>query len=217
MSTATLNGRVAGSCKVTIPLNGAPIVDVYLTDTLPVSARSTVTVGTLALVCSPVRTGQFMGSTFARMAGGSAGWMRAVPAKGYTQANGLQGAQIVGDAAREVGETIGAVVPGSVGNFYGRMAGAASQVFALFPRNVNWWVDYRGLTQVGTRTPGLVTARVEVLDFNPDLGRVTLTMDDTAALVPGLTLASPLFGSGIINCIGWTVTESKLLGEVWLS
>lgn len=217
MSTALLDGRTVNALRLTIPAYGLPVADIAITDELGMSTTGLLTVGTLGFIMSPVRAGSFMGSTGVRAVGGMGGWRQTIPAKGYQSAVGLQFAQIVGDAAREVAELVGpsAVAVGSVGSFYGRRAEAASQVFNLLPTGTGWWVDTVGVTQFGVRAPGLVTSPFDVVDFAPNLGKLTVMMDDTAALVPGLQMVSPLIGSRVINCVDWTVTDSKMIGEVW--
>lgn len=217
MSTATVNGRTVSNLQVTIPAYGLGSGTVTLTDDAGLDGSLAVTVGTLATIATAVRGGSFMGSTSGMFVAGQGGWRRPVLAKGYNSGSGLQFAQLAGDAAREVGEIIGptAAAVGSVGNFYARRAGPASQVMQLLPAGIGWWVDSLGVTQFGVRPTGLVTSPFEVVDYDPAFAKLTVMMDDTGALVPGLTMASPLIGSQVINCVSWVVGDAKMLGEVY--
>lgn len=225
--SSTANGLSLTSCRVTIPWRGVPIVEAQCSDEVtPVGGLVAFLLGDLAVSATllPSRAGMFAGSWSGFAVAGRGGWRKALPAKGYTSPVGLLDAQIYGDAARESGELPPVVMaPRIVGGFYVRAgsfngsARIASDVFELLEQGQDWWVTPAGITTVGTRAPGLITAPFDLLERDPATGRTAIATDEPAAFVPGLTFVDPLQGAFTINSIVWTSTTDKLTGEVWTS
>lgn len=214
MATATVGGVPLERATLTVPSSGPWILDGVTTDVLE-GAPTVATVGDITLSGTVVRSATFTGSTRLRMIAGAAGWSRTVLARGYRLAGGLQLAPILADAAREVGETVAGAPSVSVGSWYGRRRGAASQVLRLLPDGVSWWVDYLGITRIGQRATGLVAPAFEVQDFDGARGVISLSTDTPAAFAPGRDIADPTIGARTINAVVWHVGGDRLRGEIW--
>jgi hypothetical protein len=216
MSTATVNGITAAVCSLMITASGIPFADVELTDTVTLPPRSILIIGSLTMVCTATRQGTYLGRTQARLVAGAAGWRNPVTARGYGSPAGVQLAQVIADAATEVGETVGVIAPVPAGPFYTRRAARASQVFDLVPAGLSWWVDLNGLAQVGTRTPSIAVANIQVIDWDTGIGRAIVAAEENAGLIPGATILNPDIGSVTINSARWYIQGgSQLRGELW--
>ena len=215
MSTATVNGIGAAQCLLTVPLSGIPFADVELTEEATIPDRSVLIIGTLTMVCSPIWQGTYLGRTQARLAAGGAGWRKPVTPRGYGSPAGVILAQVIADAAAEVGELVGVVPASNVGPFFGRVAGPASQVFDRVPAGLNWWVDMQGLAQVAARpvTPSLTP--VEAIDWDPWIRRLIVGCEDNGSIGPGSQLTLPSVGTVTINAARWSIANDRLRGELW--
>jgi hypothetical protein len=151
MSTATLGGARVTRARVQWPAWGLPWVDVDLDDaTALVGAQTFVAAG--ASFSTTVLTGGVSdGVGRARCAFGGGGWGRELPRKGYANELGVKVANVLGDAATAVGETLAGTPSGRVGNHFARAAGdpASALLNTLAPRA--WYVDADGVTRFGAR------------------------------------------------------------------
>lgn len=218
--SAIANGISLTWCRVTIPWRGPFIVEMSAPDAVtPAAGIVTVIMGTFTVVCSlvPARSGLFAGSWRGYAVGGMNGWDKPVEAKGYKSPFGLLSTQIFTDAALACGELPPSVlVPQVLGEFYVRAGGEpASQVFDLLDDGVDWWVAPTGITQVGTRLPGIVSADFELIDNDPSKGRATIATDALEAFTPGVTFIDLLQGTFTVNAVVWTIDAEKTRGEIW--
>lgn len=217
MSLATINSSSLTDAVLTVPRNGAWLFDGVTAEPVEISVGPvTLTLGDIVLSGNVTRTATFTGARNFRAVGGKSGWTATVQPRGYSSSAGLQLAPLLQDAAREAGELLGPVPPSTPGVAYTRRLGPASQVFALLPAGTEWWVDYLGVTQVGTRTPGLAVSAIQVQDYDGELGVARFSTDNPSAFIPGKSMVDPIIGTRVINAIIWRVTEGKLRGEAWI-
>lgn len=222
MSTALVQGQAATWLEVTVPTRGPMLIRAKAPDDVtPVAGRVAFAIGDLTITVASLvadRSGMFAGSWSGMALTGAGGWRAPISARGYRSPAGLPNVQILADAASEVGELPPVVsTPRSVGGFYVRQGGEpASQVFC--PTVIgpdDWWVDENGITRVGTRTPGPITAEFALLDVDRKSGCIHLASESPAAFMPGRTFTDPLEGSFTVNAAVWTADGGKLRGEIW--
>jgi hypothetical protein len=194
----TVNGRIAIRAKIYVPGIGPWFADVELVEetALP-TTKVTLKVGEASFIATPApsRIGTFGGSFSARLVAGAGGWSSLVKAKDYHNDAGVKAITVARDVASAVGETLGTFVGGSerLGKDYARHVGLASRVIEDAARDAAWWVDYSGVTHVGTRPA--VTAKAadyDVLDFDPLQRNVTLAVDRVDAIGIGSILSERL-------------------------
>lgn len=216
--SATVNGHQAMELRLNLPRTGAWWADASIADAVNLTGRVTLVLLDLTLTGTVYRSKAWAGSTKTRIVAGGGGWKNTIPARGYQSSQGLQLAPILGDAARECGETLGAVSSATVGLNYGRQRGAASQVFSLLkalPGYARWWVDDAGVTQIGTRATGLIQTALQVDSYNAAEGKLIISADQLTQIRPGRTLSDPVAGEHEVDAVIWTMERTKLRGEVW--
>lgn len=215
MSLATLNGQAVTFARVQIPAHGVWWAEVE-TD------RADVLTGSVTLVLDDATfIGTILSSGLSqtrmryRIAGGAGGWGRRIAAQAYTNDLGVKLAGVLGDVARDAGETLGTISStATVGTGYVRASGPASQVLHdLVPRG--WYVDSAGVTQVGTRaatayTGGAPRTRTDLSQGVIELAPASLVGLLPGAVVDGLTavdvehvldgtLRTTIWGAGIAD------------------
>lgn len=133
----------------------------------------------------PANNGVFGQQRRSRVLAGGGGWGSPVAAKFYHNDAGVLARTIAEDAARSVGETIGAFAASEAraGIDYTRQTGAAARVLEDVIGDAVWWVDADGFTVVGTRaTQAADPAAYEVLEYDPREGIATLAVDDLSQI-----------------------------------
>lgn len=212
--SGSVNGAQCTTVGLSMPRVGPWQADVEMATDGALSGRVTLTLADLTLVGTVRRSATHAGVTRARIVAGADGWGSEAPERGYQSPSGLALAQIVGDAARTVGETVGAI-SGTLGGWYGRQRGPASQVFALI-RSGYWWVDDSGVTQIGERPGGLVTAPWDLISSDGAAGSLILGAEELTTFRPGRSLEHPaLDGQRVIDFVRWVSAGDELRGEVW--
>lgn len=222
MTTLLVQGQPAMWMEVTIPWSGIPLVRCRAPDIAEPSAGQVVfTMADMVINANlvPNRSSVFAGTWGGEAVAGFGGWKQTVGAKGYRSPAGLLNVQILADVARTVGEPPPVVQsPRSVGGFYVRGQGPASQVFSSpVIGDSNWWVSLQGIAQVGTRTPGPVTSDFSILEITRKAGRVIIATENPGDFAPGKTFTDPNFGAFTVDSVVWTADESHLRGEVWIA
>jgi hypothetical protein len=216
MSTATVNGITAATCSLHIPATGIPFADVELADAVEIPPRALLIVGAITMTCTASRQGTYLGRTQARLVAGSARWGSTVRPRGYGSPAGVQLAQVIADAASEVGELVGPISPVNLGPFFARREGRASQVLDRVPLGMAWWVALNGAVNVGVRATTPSLAPFQLIDWDPGTGRAVVASEENATLIPGYSIAHPdLGGSRVISVASWSITGSELRGELW--
>jgi hypothetical protein len=112
-----------------------------------------------------------------------------LPAKpAYANDAGVKLSTVIGDAARECGETLGAIPTGTAGPHFVRAEGPAVRVLHELAERA-WYVDEAGVTQFGRRpkvTYSGGATRVTPVDLSR--GTVDLAPTTIADLLPGVVI-----------------------------
>lgn len=221
MSTATINGRTVLEGRVHLPAWGAwtAVVETDLSE--QTSGAATIVLGDLTLKGTIVSAGIADATrTRYRIVGGAGGWGRTVSRRAYTNDAGIKRALIVGDAARDCGETMGTVT-GTVGVSYVRHEGPAARVLDDVAAR-DWYVDELGVTQIGKRARTTVTPSPHVLTVDAARGRVDLAPELLAGLVPGVVVSGvealdvehTVSGDGKVRTTIWGLSIADTLGRL---
>lgn len=199
---AAVAGHRATALRITVGTVGPWVAECSLEDDSDVMGRVDVTVGDLTLsgTVSTSNSGVFGGERKVVVIGGANGWGVSVPAKDYHNDARVKASTVAEDAARAVGETIGAFVPVNdrVGIDYVRQVGPASRALEDVAGGAPWWVDYKGVTNVGPRN-GSTTDAYEVLAYDPGSQRVTLGVESPGDVVVGSILSKGLDGAKVVR------------------
>jgi len=206
-----VNGIRATSARITIPPEGVWTADLSLDVDKAPSSAVTITLADLVLKGTVIASEGLAGARTLRVLGGAAGWRKIIPAKFYRHAVGVRLSTVLGDAARETGETISIATDVVIGDAFVRMAGPASRLFRHFVET--WYMSTNGISIIAARPAGVVSGRVEVLSFDGASGRAVLATDTPAQLVPGRTLTTPTLAKKTLREVVHTVA-SELRSEV---
>lgn len=186
----TLNGNRAISAQLTISRYGAAVADVVLAESNPSATPAVLVIGNLTLKGTAFRTASFAGSRSTRFVGGAGGWRKTIKARGYAHDGGIRLSTILGDAARDCGETISIATDRVIGTAYVREKATAERTLHLLAAR-QWWIDPNGVTIVGPRPTGPITSAFTVVSWSGGRGRFEIATEDYASWMPGRTFAAP--------------------------
>jgi hypothetical protein len=191
MTLGAVNGFACTRMRVQVPAWGAWWVDADLVEPQALAGRVTVTLADLTLSGTIVSGGVAEGRASYRIVAGAGGWGRTLGAKAYTSDALVKISTVIGDAAREAGETLGALPTTRMGPHYARTAGIASATLnSLAPRA--WYVDFAGVTQLGARAATAYTGDGTRTKIDPAGRIVEVATETLAALVPGVQVDGAL-------------------------
>lgn len=223
-----------------VPRWGVPMAPLTFVDTglpLVVGSRCVLALGDLAMVGTLRPGGDFGGTATYTWVGGGGGWDTQVPARSYSDPDGVKLNAVAKDLAVAVAEVEinGAIFPPivtdrSLGPTWARPAGLARDALdALSPHATTapnlggqWWVGVDGVTRIGPREatsckPSTLSILGE-FDVAALHGTVALEDDAIAQLMPGATvtidgLPAPLtVGSCVVHATDGALTV-ELFGE----
>jgi hypothetical protein len=197
MTYASVNGQTVTKLRIMVGARGPWFALLDLDTDVELAGRVTIEVGGLELVgtVDPVEAGSFGGSRRVRVTAGGGGWGTLVTPKGYHNDAQIKALNVAQDAATAAGEKLGGFAPEKerVGIDYVREAGPAARVLEDVIGSASWWVDYAGLTQVGTRPTSTPSeSAYEVIGYDPRSKVVSLRVDDLAAVGVGSVLTKTL-------------------------
>lgn len=185
MSTATLNGSRATHARVEIPSHGIWWAEVSLDTEVTLSGAATLVIADLTLRGTIMSGGPTHGKSHYRIAAGAGGWGSMLPAKAYANDAGVKLSTVVGDAAREAGETVADLPTTRLGPSYVReSAPAARALEALAP--AAWYVGEDGTTRLGRRAAADLNVEAQLGDFDTANSTQPLTATAIATIVPGI-------------------------------
>lgn len=184
MSTITLNGERVVSGTITIPFYGTWVADVVLATPADIPDAVTLVAGDLTLKGTVVRQATFAASRSARIVGGAAGWRKTLHARGYSHLAGVKLSSVLGDAARESGETIVVQTDRLVGTHYARDEGKAERVLEI-ELDGKWWIDPSGITRTDARDASLITSPFTVVAWSGGKGQFEIASEAIATWQPG--------------------------------
>jgi hypothetical protein len=210
-----LNQLTVTSARLVIPATGVWIaeldVDLDLSGILPIG-KAILTIGTkvLAGTVDSRSSGVFGRKGKVFLVGGGGGWDKTVPAQHFHTDVGVMSTQVYSVTAALVGEVVTDTLPTLLGKDFVRTAGPASRVLS----NVDWFVDFTGITVVGPRLPfPFNPLSVDILEWDPDTRRATLASDDL--IVPGTLLVDTRFGTATVRDVEQTFTAAGARVIAW--
>lgn len=185
-----VDGHGVRALKLQVSAKGPWVAEVEFAQEAAISGSVTLNVGDTVLSGTVLaeQAGSFATQTSARIVGGAGGWSKVLKAKGYHNDAGIKARLIAEDAAREVGETLQSFAPTieRVGIDFAREELAASVVLEYAAGDATWWVDYNGLTYVGTRpTSELLSTTYTLQQYNARERVAQLAIQDIASLQIG--------------------------------
>lgn len=208
------------SGDVVIPYSGAWFADLMFAAPLEATGRVTIEIGSMRLVgtVDPVASGTRGEQSFARIVAGAGGWATLVTPQYYHADNGVRALLIAQDAARIAGETLGTFTPSAdtVGIDYARQVGPASRVLEAACGSASWWVDFDGVTQVGTRTTSPApAASYELIEYDPRQRIATLALDDISLIGVGSVLTDALDTPQTVRDVTLRLSEETVRVIAW--
>ena len=218
---ANFGGMPVTTCRVAIGAYGIPWHEVECVGDTTVTGAQTLTLDDLTLAVTVVTGGVINTRQRYRVVAGAGGWGKVLPARSYANDAGVRLADVIRDAAAACGETIGTIDPTInpiVGPAFVRPLGPASRVLELLVPQ-NYYVDEKGLTNLGRRPAVPYTGQALGLTNDPSQSRYDLVPPDggLSALLPGAVvngveavdvehaigddgaLSSTIWGRGIAN------------------
>ena len=167
--------------------------------------------GDLRLQATNYRGGPWLGETKGRAIFGRGGWRKPLPEKFY--AAGPRLSTVLGDAARECGETLQLGPDRVVGKFFVREAMPAQRAIAsLCPA---WWVDLAGVTHTEARIGRAITSRFDVQAYDAARGVMRIGTAVLADWQPANTFASEQAPGHEIECVVHHLTAGGIVTEVF--
>lgn len=194
---ATLGGARLRSARVHVPGVGVWYAEIELEGGDVPTGRQTLALGDLRLAgtVDTTRSGANASVASCVLVAGAGGWSRELAPRSYHSDAGLRISTIAGDAAREAGETLGAVrVPSdALGADYVRSRAPASVTIADVAAGVPWWVDFDGVTRIEARAEAAADpGTYEVIEVDVAERLVTLAVDDLTRVGIGSVLSERL-------------------------
>lgn len=218
--TATINGERATRVLVRVPGKGAWTAEVDLEEAPEIDAAVTVAIPGLELrgTIVPAESGTHVLERRVRVVGGAGGWGNLIGSRAYHNDSGIRAATVIEDAARDAGETLGAVAPSPerMGIDYVREAGLASRALEEASGGASWWVAFDGTTHVGQRSSADADPDLyEVLDFDPRGCLVTLVTDDLSGVAIGSVLSERLDAPQTVRAFEIDVQPDSVRVRAW--
>lgn len=188
--SGTLAGRPMLRCALTVPRWGIWQADAVVASSEPIAVGTRVVLELGGATYSgTVRSGGvWRDAGRYRVVGGAGGWSTVLRDRSYQSALGVRRDNVVADAARECGETIGDTWDDArLGPHFVRVAGEASQVLDAVATE-SWHVDELGDTQLGRRAPSTFARPYVVAERNDERGLLVIQAESIVGLVPGATV-----------------------------
>lgn len=216
-----LNGLIASRVVLCGADTGPPWAEVDLESDAPANGAAVLQVGKTQIkgTIDPGFSGTFALQRRCRFVAGGNGWGKILGSKCYHNDAGIKARSVAEDAAREAGETLGTFSPEAekLGHDYIRQTGTASRALELAGGSLSWWVDFAGVTHLGTRpTVKADPKKYDVHHFNPITKTAQLGIDELDVWV-GSTLSEGLDVPMVVRDIEVTITGGTMRTRVVLS
>ena|GEM_PF-1274588 len=219
----TCGGRPIERASIHIPYQGPWFADVSWLDSAPEVADGPVklVIGSVTFIgtIDPNQSGTFGEKRSARIVAGANGWQKSIGARGYANDAGIKASTVAGDAASAVKETLGsfAGTADRLGAHYTRESGSASRTLEDAARGASWWVDYSGITHVGTRPNVPAPGAYTLLSYDPRSNVAVLSVDSIDAVTIGSALvdAQRLSTPVTVRQMEIAIAPSSLRVRVW--
>lgn len=167
----TIAGKECVRLEVHLPAVGVWFADADMADEVDISGNVEIKIGSQERMMGHVsaQSGNFGLQTKLRIIGGNGAWGNHIPAKHYHNDAGLRNELIIGDAGREVGESVVTMEGASsrVGVDYARRSGPAVDVLHYLAPS-GWRVGFDGKTYVGVASAaGSNKSSAELMKYDP--------------------------------------------------
>lgn len=213
MSASTLNDIRVTSARVTIPAWGLWHAEVQLDGEHTITGRATLKIADLTLSGAVLSGGPALGRSSYCIVAGAGGWGLPLPKKSYINDAGVKISTVVGDAAREAGESVAPIVSSlRVGSSFERVKDEpASRVLqAVAPQA--WYVDEAGITRLGARAAGALVGKVTRINpVDKARGKVVLAAESIATILPGVVVD----GLTAVDVLHEVSADGGLRSTVW--
>lgn len=212
MSLATFGGVACTKARVQVPAWGCWWAGVDLAEPEALTGAQTLSLAGTALACTVASGGAANGRAAYRAVSGAGGWGRVVAKKSYNDDSGIALSKILGDLARDVGETITDIPDTRLGPHYARPECRAYEVLNLLAPK-NWYVDFAGVTHIGQRPASVYSSGAARTRVSPMVGVIDLAVDTLDGLVPGVSVD----GNRPATDIDIELTPDRLTARVYYS
>jgi hypothetical protein len=215
VTAASINGLVVVKAFVTLPSSGVWTADVWLPADGDLSGAVTLKIAGLTLVGTVVRGGSYAGSAAYRIVGGAGGWRKSLEPKVYRNDQGVKLSLVLGDLARETGETVSLGTDASLGPAFVRRRAEASRVLReVVPGG--WWVAPDGTTQIRPRVSSAVDPKTyQVVNYEPLTGIANIATEEPERFVPGCAIAIPKGPTVTAKLVRIHLDKSALRVQAW--
>lgn len=186
---ATLNGHRVMSGRVHIPKWGFWHAEVTLDGEITLAGAAVLKIADATFNGTVTSGGPSKGRSTFRIVAGAGGWGRTIKRKSYANDANDKISTVLGDAAREIGETLAPIASTErVGANFTRPEATASTVLQMVAAQA-WYVDEAGVTRLGSRAPGALVGTVtRVTPVNLARGKIVLAAESIATILPGLVV-----------------------------
>jgi hypothetical protein len=220
---ATINGYRLVSLHVDVANRGPWVATCVLDEEAPGVAGAsmvTIAVGKTSLrgTVIPQYSGSHALQRRCMVAGGGAGWGSELDPKHYHNDAGVKARLVAEDLARESGETLGGFTPARerVGRDFVRARGSSSRTLEqTIGDSVTWWVDYGGITHVGTRPAAPPPGKYQLMAYDPRERVATLAVEDPADITIGSTLTERMEAPQVVRELEIVVKEDEFRVHAW--
>ncbi len=209
MSLAALNGTPVSKLRLHTPAWGRWWADVSLTEADTLTGAVSLTVADIVLTAGVISGGAVDGRASYRLVG-APGWSKRLPAKPYANDAGVTLANVLGDAARECGETIAAFPAAVLDTHFARAEGIGALLLNGLAERA-WYVDYAGVTQLGRRPETEYTDNGVRTKIDPGGQIVEIATEKIATLVPGVRVD----GAGPASDVEIMLDADRLTARVY--
>lgn len=186
-----IEGKAVVSAWIRVPRVGVWWADVDMADDAEIFSGN-LTIGGVTLKGTVVesRAGTFGLQRKVRIVGGKNGWASQIDRRAHHNDVGVSAAEVARAAAEDCGEALGVPPLNRLpGVDYVRDAGVASKTLEDVARDVDWFVDFDGITHVENRATATANPdRYQVLHFNPRLQEAELVVQEISDVLPGMTI-----------------------------
>jgi len=214
---ATLNGLRVITIKLFTPETRVWFADIDLdpddVTQAPTSGPGTLLIDGVSLLgtIDPKGSAPFVASSSVRLVGGGMGWERRIKGQDFTSKSATTTADVYSATAELVGEKVVDSAPIGFGSHFVRMADPASAIF----RDLDWYVDFAGVTQRASRPPAAPDPSLELLSFDPleQSGEVACDV----LVIPGTVISDPRLPGGAITIrdVEQTWSSKGIRAQFW--
>ena len=218
MSSPTLNGIGVEFARLTLPRFKRWHLDVRLMGGLDdITGTQTFVFQNVTYTGAIFRTKAEAGARSARIVGGTGGISETLPAKGYSQSSPIQLSLVLGDLAKECGETIVVDTDRDLGTAWVRAEQPASRTLDILT-NGEWWMAADGTihTDQSARDLSAIASNYMATQWRGAQGLYSIVPDAPGDWTPGRTFTNTSV-SGTVSRVELDITAKDLSMRVMTS